>query len=116
MLANGKMDVCYNVQTAVDAKHKLIAAFEGNGKNHLTPMAVAAGAHMEAEGMECCGGPGGTAACRILWPAWRRSSRLLSMQGEREGERRVCADVSLAYNMKRAINILGAGNLLKAFA
>ena len=28
MLANGKMDVCYNVQTAVDAKNKLIAEFE----------------------------------------------------------------------------------------
>jgi hypothetical protein len=46
MLANGKIDVCYNMQTAVDAKHKLIVAFEvtsdGNDKNHLTPMAVAA--------------------------------------------------------------------------
>jgi hypothetical protein len=55
MLANGKMDVCYNVQTAVDAKHKLIAAFEatndGNDKNHLTPVATAAGENMEAEGM-----------------------------------------------------------------
>jgi hypothetical protein len=53
MLANGKMDVCYNVQTAVDAKHKLIAAFEvtndGNDKNHLTPMAVTAEENMEAE-------------------------------------------------------------------
>jgi hypothetical protein len=53
MLANGKMDVCYNVQTAVDAKHKLIAAFEvttdGNDKNHLTPMAIVAEENMEAE-------------------------------------------------------------------
>jgi transposase len=44
MLANGKMDVCYNVQTAVDAKNKLIAEFEvtnnPNDKNLLTPMAV----------------------------------------------------------------------------
>jgi len=43
MLANGKMDVCYNVQTAVDAKNKLIAEFEvtnnPNDKNLLTPMA-----------------------------------------------------------------------------
>jgi transposase len=55
MLANGKMDVCYNVQTAVDAKHKLIAAFEvtndGNDKNHLTPVAAEAGEVMEAEGL-----------------------------------------------------------------
>jgi transposase len=39
-----KMDVCYNVQTAVDAKNKLIADFEvgnqGNDKNFITPMAV----------------------------------------------------------------------------
>jgi hypothetical protein len=43
MLANGKMDVCYNVQTAVDAKHKLIAEFEvtnkATDKNQLTAMA-----------------------------------------------------------------------------
>ena len=38
-----KMDVCYNVQTAVDAKNKLIVEFEvsnqGNDKNFITPMA-----------------------------------------------------------------------------
>lgn len=28
MMANGKMDVCYNIQTAVDSKNKLIAEFE----------------------------------------------------------------------------------------
>lgn len=43
MMANGKMDVCYNVQTAVDAKNKLIAEFEVTNeavdKNQLTPMA-----------------------------------------------------------------------------
>ena len=43
MLANGKMDVCYNVQTAVDAKNKLIIEFDvtnkANDMNQLTPMA-----------------------------------------------------------------------------
>ena len=43
MPANGKMDVCYNVQTAVDAKNKLIVEFEvtdkANDLNRLTPMA-----------------------------------------------------------------------------
>ena len=43
MLANGKMDVCYNVQTAVDAKNKLIIEFEvtnnANDLNQMTPMA-----------------------------------------------------------------------------
>jgi transposase len=43
MLANGKMDVCYNVQTAVDSKLKLIVEFEvtnnANDLNQLAPMA-----------------------------------------------------------------------------
>jgi hypothetical protein len=41
MLTNGKLDVCYNARTAVDGKHKPIAAFKvinaGNDKNYLTP-------------------------------------------------------------------------------
>jgi transposase len=43
MMANGKLDVCYNVQTAVDAKNKLIAEFEvtnsATDNNQFTPMA-----------------------------------------------------------------------------
>jgi len=43
MLSNGRTEVCYNVQTAVDAKNKLIAEFEvtnnATDKNQLTPMA-----------------------------------------------------------------------------
>jgi len=43
MPSNGKMDVCYNVQTAVDAKNKLIIGFEvtnhTNDMNQITPMA-----------------------------------------------------------------------------
>jgi hypothetical protein len=43
MLSNGKMDVCYNVRTAADAKHKLIAEFEvtnnANDMNQIAPMA-----------------------------------------------------------------------------
>jgi hypothetical protein len=42
MAANGKMEVCYNVQTAVDGKNKLVVEFEatneGNDKNQITPM------------------------------------------------------------------------------
>jgi transposase len=45
MPSNGKMDVCYNLQAAVDGKNKLIVDFEvtnqGNDKNYITPMAVA---------------------------------------------------------------------------
>ena len=39
---SAKMDVCYNVQTAVDSKNKLIVDFEvtnqANDKNYITPM------------------------------------------------------------------------------
>jgi transposase len=42
MLANGKYDVCYNVQAATDSKHRLIIDFEvgnqGNDMNRITPM------------------------------------------------------------------------------
>jgi len=43
MKANGKMDVCYNIQTVVDAKNKLVAYFEVTNNasdiNQITPMA-----------------------------------------------------------------------------
>ena len=43
MHGNGRTDVCYNVQTAVDAENKLIIDFEvtnqGNDYNFITPMA-----------------------------------------------------------------------------
>jgi hypothetical protein len=42
MVANGKMEVCYNVQTVVDAKNKLVVEFEvtneGTDTNQITPM------------------------------------------------------------------------------
>jgi len=53
MQTNGKMDVCYNVQTSVDAKNKLIAEFEisnqGNDKNFITPLAKKTKAILETE-------------------------------------------------------------------
>jgi transposase len=46
MMANGRLDVCYNIQTAVDGKNGLIAEFEvtnqANDKGLLCVMAVAA--------------------------------------------------------------------------
>ena len=46
MTSYGKMDVCYNVQTAVDAKNKMIVDFKvtnhGNDKNFITPMSSSA--------------------------------------------------------------------------
>jgi len=46
MAGVGKADVCYNIQTAVDAKNKLIVDFEvtnqGNDYNFITPMAESA--------------------------------------------------------------------------
>ena len=42
MKANGRMEVCYNVQTAVDAKNKLVAEYEVTNNtsdiNQITPM------------------------------------------------------------------------------
>jgi transposase len=53
MHGNGKTDVCYNVQTAVDAKNKLIVDFEvtnqGNDYNFITPMAGSAMKLFETE-------------------------------------------------------------------
>ena len=51
--SSAKMDVCYNVQTAVDAQNKLIVAFEVsnqcNDKNFITPMAAKAQEILETE-------------------------------------------------------------------
>lgn len=54
MLANGKMDVCLNVQTAVDSKHKMVAAFDvinqAQDKNQMKPLAHQASQTLETEG------------------------------------------------------------------
>jgi hypothetical protein len=46
MMSGGRIEVCYNVQTAVDAKHKLIVAEDvtnaAGDRDHLSPMAGAA--------------------------------------------------------------------------
>ena len=55
MSANGRLDVCYNIQTAVDAKNKLIVEFEvtnkANDLNQLSPMVVKAQEILEVERM-----------------------------------------------------------------
>jgi len=56
MMANGKLDVCYNVQSAVDSKNKMIVDFAvtnyGVDKNQLMPMAASAGEALETEALE----------------------------------------------------------------
>ena len=46
MMSGGRIEVCYNVQTAVDAKHKLIVAADvtnaAGDRDQLSPMATAA--------------------------------------------------------------------------
>jgi len=46
MMSGGRIEVCYNVQTAVDAKHKLIVAADvtnaASDRDQLSPMATAA--------------------------------------------------------------------------
>jgi len=50
---NGKMEVCYNIQTVVDAENKLIVEYDvtnqGNDNNFITPMAVKAKELLETE-------------------------------------------------------------------
>jgi len=55
MMANGKMDVCYNVQSAVDSKNKMIIHFDviNSPQDHtqMPPMAKAAEEILEVEGL-----------------------------------------------------------------
>jgi transposase len=52
MMSGGRIEVCYNVQTAVDAKHKLIVAEDvtnaAGDRDQLSPLAVAAQAILAA--------------------------------------------------------------------
>ncbi len=54
MLSGGRIEVCYNVQTAVDAKHKLIVAEDvtnaAGDRDQLSPMATAAQDILHAPG------------------------------------------------------------------
>jgi transposase len=58
MKIRGDMDVCYNVQIAVDSKHHLIVAHDvtnqANDLEQLAPMAVAAKAELGVETLEAC--------------------------------------------------------------
>jgi transposase len=76
LLTKGKMDVYYNVQTAVDGKHKPIAVCEvtndGNDKNHLTPAAAEAGENMEVDGLAVVAGRGYDAESLRLMRRWGR--------------------------------------------
>ncbi len=53
MMANGKLDVCYNVQSAVDSKNKMVVDFDVTNsavdKNQLTPMAERAAELLETD-------------------------------------------------------------------
>ena len=53
MISNGKKDICYNIQTAVDAKNKLIVEFDvtnnATDNNQITPMVEISKAALEAE-------------------------------------------------------------------
>ena len=56
MKVGGRIDVCYNVQTAVDDKHKLIVAHDvtnaATDRDQLSPMAKAANAVLEATNLQ----------------------------------------------------------------
>jgi transposase len=75
MLANGKMEVCYNVQTAVDAKHKLIVDFEvtnnANDMNQLRPMVEKAMEMLEVQRIAVSADQGYNSASDIAAAALR---------------------------------------------
>ena len=62
MMANGKLDICYNVQTSVDSKNKMIVTFDvGNNAqdyNQLSPMASESAKILEAENLTATGDKG----------------------------------------------------------
>jgi len=70
MMANGKMDVCYNIQTAVDEKNKLIAEFEVTNivtdKNQLSVMANKASEILEKPDLTITADKGYDSASDIL--------------------------------------------------
>lgn len=56
MMANGKLDVCYNVQSAVDSKNNMIVDFKVTNcavdKNQLMPMIASAGEALKTDALE----------------------------------------------------------------
>ena len=70
MMANGKMDVCYNVQTAVDEKNKLIVEFEVTNvvvdKNQLSEMANQAAEILEKDELTAVADKGYDSASDIV--------------------------------------------------
>jgi len=70
MMANGKMDVCYNVQTAIDEKNKLIAEFEVTNivtdKNQLSDMTECAAEILETPDLTAIADKGYDSASDIV--------------------------------------------------
>jgi hypothetical protein len=70
MVSNGKMDVCCNIQTAVDAKNKLVAEFEVtnavNDSNLLSVMAKKTAQTLEVTKMAVLADEGYVSATDIV--------------------------------------------------
>jgi hypothetical protein len=126
MLAKGKMDVCYNVQTAVEGKHKLIGAYEvtndGNDKNHLRLVATEAEGNMEAEGVSVVADTGYDSMQDIV--AGMEAGMDIHVAGtdydicvpaEEESEKAVTEhkDGRCAYNVERNIVLCPMGKVLR---
>jgi len=78
MMSGGRIEVCYNVQTAVDAKHKLIVAEAvtnaAGDRDQLSPMATAAQEVLEAR-RRSWWLTRATITGRRSRPVWKRASR-----------------------------------------
>jgi hypothetical protein len=70
MKSHGDMEVCYNVQTAVDSKNKLIVDFDvvnrAQDKNQLGPMAGKAKEMLEVETLTAVADAGYDSASDIV--------------------------------------------------
>ena len=102
MMSGGRIEVCYNVQTAVDAKHKLIVAEDvtnaAGDRDQLSPMATAAQDILHAPGPIIVADQG-----YFLLKGLRKVRGEFSL-------------TTLASNLKRVINLLGVPRLLEALA
>lgn len=70
MMSNGKMDVCYNVQSSVDGKNKMIVHFDviNNAQDHnqLSPMTATSAEILEVPSIDACADKGYGSASDIV--------------------------------------------------
>lgn len=127
MMANGKLDVCYNIQTAVDGKNGLIAEFkvtnEANDKRQLYDMASAAKEILGVDAITATADKGYESATDIadcikgnITPqvAMENESIHICIESEEEADKpEKHVNGRCIYDKKRNIGICPMGEILK---